>query len=82
MCTNTAFVNQSTWKLLSRQHSNKFFYGCVAHELNLLLANINDLFEKNSSFIDYKKLHDDTGKVVIFFRNHHYMNKLLRTQQK
>lgn len=68
--------------MLERKYPNKFFYGCVSHELNLLFEDIiTDLFGKNGEFAEFKKIGDHANKIIKYFRNHHDLNKALRKLQ-
>ena len=33
-------ANKSSWRLLQREHPNKFFQGCVCHGFHLMVADI------------------------------------------
>ncbi len=86
---NTA-ANEKTWKLLKEKHSSKFFHGCVAHGLHLL---VKDVFATtktrlNRPVADYPDGYPfepllifvaDCKKVVKYFHNHHApLKKALR----
>jgi hypothetical protein len=85
---NTA-ANKKTWKLLKEKHSSKFFQGCVAHGLHLL---VKDVFAAtktrlNRPVADYPDGYPfepllifvaDCKKVVKYFHNHHAPRAMLK----
>jgi hypothetical protein len=85
---NTA-ANKKTWKLLKEKHSSKFFQGCVAHGLHLL---VKDVFaatktKSNRPVADYPDGYPfepllifaaDCKKVVKYFHNHHAPKAMLK----
>ena len=69
---------RSAWNILQEKYNDKFFYGCVAHALNLLFGDIMSLHISNNIFEFMKDLQNDAIDIVNFFKNHHQFNFALR----
>lgn len=80
MCTDNAANNKAAWAELSVLYPKKFFYGCVCHELNLVIKDFMNLGTLND-FTNLKYLQDNASDVVSFFKNHHEINKQVRELQ-
>ena len=82
--TDNTAANKKMWSILEQRYPARFFHGCVAHGLHLL---VKDVFgakkathggANESPFEELQQFSNDCKEVVSFFHNHHVMKAKLK----
>ena len=90
--TDNTAANKKAWDILEQKYPNRFFHGCVAHGLNLLVKDIfaatknaNGKYPDGYPFEDLLNFTTNCKDIVSFFHNHHepraILNKALKMEK-
>ena len=86
--TDNMATNKKAWKKLENKYPHRFFHGCVAHGLNLLVKDIfaakkhNDEYPPGYPFDDLLLFASSCKEIVKFFHNHYVPRADLRKALK
>ena len=93
--TDNTSTNKKMWKILKERFPSKFFHGCTAHGLHLMVKDIFGATKTKKAgpdsiadypvgypFEDLKDFVEDCKDVVKFFQNHHIVKAQLEKEQK
>jgi hypothetical protein len=85
--TDNTKTNKSMWNILRPKYPTKYFYGCFAHGLHLIVKHLFDhkMDEKVLVINPFDELIQfmlDSKEMVKFFKNHHIVKSCLEDEQK
>jgi hypothetical protein len=85
--TDNTNTNKIAWNILGQKYPNKFFYGCVAHCLNLLVHDVFNTSAKQKKDGEYPfaylvKNGEECKELVKLFLNQHVLKAKLEELQE
>ena len=85
--TDNTNTNKGAWTILRQKYPKKFFYGCVAHTLNLLVNDIFNISSKQKKDKEYPfeylvNIGEECKELVKVFLNQHVLKAKLEELQK
>ena len=73
--TDNAPVMKKAWRILEEKYPNVIFFGCIAHNINLIIRDITKL-----SWI--KEIMNDSKEIVKYFKSHNIPSEVLKRYQR
>jgi len=85
--TDNTNTNKIAWNILGQKYPNKFFYGCVAHCLNLLVHDVFNTSAKQKKDGEYPfaylvNIGEECKELVKLFLNQHVLKAKLEELQE